>query len=172
MRCKNCRELFEPIKFNQKYCFNDQCIKVWVEIEKERQWQKKKSILKNELKTLSDYMKLAQQIFNKWIRMRDSSKSCVSCDKMLMGKYDAGHYYSTRHKAVTYNEDNVHGQCVNCNQHLHGNLINYQIGIEKRIGVDKLFTLHTLAHSEKKYTIPELKEIIDKYKNKIKLYEK
>ena len=172
MRCKNCRELFEPIKFNQKYCFNDDCLKVWVEIEKEKQWQKKKSILKNELKTLSDYMKLAQQIFNKWIRMRDSGKSCASCDKILVGKFDAGHYYSTRHKAVTYNEDNVHGQCVNCNQHLHGNLINYQLGIEKRIGVDRLFILHTLAHSEKKYTIPELKEIIDKYKNKIKLYEK
>jgi hypothetical protein len=172
MRCKNCRELFEPIRFNQKYCLDDECIKIWVQIEKEKQWQKKKAVLKNELKTMSDYMKLAQQIFNKYIRMRDSGKSCISCDKILVGKFDAGHYYSTRHKSTTFDEDNVHGQCVTCNQHMHGNLLNYQIGIERRIGGEKLFELYEKAHKEKKYTINELKQIIEQYKLRIKNAEK
>ena len=34
MRCKNCKEIFEPKHFNQKYCFNSECVSVWVEKSK------------------------------------------------------------------------------------------------------------------------------------------
>jgi hypothetical protein len=127
--------------------------------------------MKAELMTLSDYMKIAQQVFNKYIRERDKHKTCVSCEKPLGTKFDAGHYYSTKHKSVTFDEDNVHGQCVTCNQHKHGNLLNYQIGIQKRIGAEKLLELYVKAHETKKYTIPEVKEIIATYKQKIKDFE-
>jgi predicted transcriptional regulator with HTH domain len=112
--------------------------------------------------------KKAQRYFNAYIRERDKNKLCVSCDKPLGSKYDAGHYFSTSHKNVTFNENNVHGQCVACNQHKHGNLLNYQIGIEKRIGGEKLIKLHEEAHKVRKYTREELKQIIEKYKQKKK----
>jgi hypothetical protein len=168
MRCKNCKEKFEPIRFNQKYCLKTDCVKVWVELEKVKQWQTKKKILKSEMKTTQDLIKDAQIVFNKFIRLRDKNKPCVSCDKPLGAKYDAGHYFSSGgHKAITFNEDNVHGQCVACNQHKHGNLIAYQIGIQKRIGAERLLGLHEDAHKIKKWTREELEEIILTYKTKI-----
>ena len=53
MRCKNCKEVFTPVKFNQKYCLESDCVRVWVEAEKEKQWKKKKKQLKDELTTRS-----------------------------------------------------------------------------------------------------------------------
>ena len=64
MRCRNCKEKFEPIRFNMKYCLNDECVRVWVESEKAKVWKKTKAKAKLDLMTLSDYLKLTQQIFN------------------------------------------------------------------------------------------------------------
>jgi hypothetical protein len=87
----------------------------------------------------------------------------------LENKFDAGHYFSSGgHKSITFDEDNVHGQCVACNQWKHGNLINYQLGIEQRIGADRLLDLHAKAHQTKKYTREELRNLIAVYKEKIK----
>lgn len=165
MKCKNCKSEFTPVRFNQKFCFESDCVKVWVELEKAKQWKAKKKLLKNELETLPELMKKAQTIFNKWIRERDKDKPCISCEKPLGNKYDAGHYFSMGgHKSVTFDEANVHAQCVTCNQYKHGNLLNYQIGIQQRIGADRLIELHAKAHEVKKWTKDELKEIIKKYK--------
>ena len=49
MRCKNCKNQFEPFKFLQKYCFKPECVKVWVETENAKQWTKKKSQMKADL---------------------------------------------------------------------------------------------------------------------------
>jgi hypothetical protein len=133
-RCKNCKEKFEAKHFNQKYCFKSECVKVWVETAKVKNWKKEKKRLKDELETVQSLTKKAQRYFNAYIRERD----------------------------------NVHGQCVACNQHKHGNLLNYQIGIEKRIGGEELIKLHEEAHKVRKYTRQELKDIIEKYKQKKK----
>jgi CO dehydrogenase/acetyl-CoA synthase alpha subunit len=34
-----------------------------------------------DLKTTSDYLKIAQQVFNKFIRVRDAGLNCISCNK-------------------------------------------------------------------------------------------
>ena len=118
MRCKNCREKFEPKNFLQKYCLErPECVEIFVREAKEKQWKKKKEKMKAELMTLSDYMKIAQEVFNKYIRQRDKDKPCISCGEKA-GNYTitAGHYYPSTNKSVTFNEDNLHGQCwYNCN---------------------------------------------------------
>lgn len=168
-RCKNCKDKFEPIRFNHKFCLKDECIKAFVEETKAAAWKNTKKKWTNELKTTSDWLKEAQKVFNTYIRARDKGKPCISCEGKLGSKFDAGHYFSSGgHKAVTFDEDNVHGQCVACNQYKHGNLLNYQIGIEKRIGADKLIELHEKAHKTRKYTTDELQEIIFIYKEKLK----
>jgi hypothetical protein len=168
MKCKNCKDQFEPVKFLQKYCFKSECVKVWVETENAKQWTKKKSQMKADLTTTSDYLKLTQQIFNKFIRMRDEGLNCISCD-LPPKKKNAGHYFSQGgHSAVRFDEDNCHLQCEHCNTFLSGNLLNYQIGIEKRIGGERLMKLQGKAHDIKKWTKEELKEIIEIYKKKIK----
>ncbi len=170
-RCKNCKNKFEQVRFNQKFCLESECVRVWVESEKEKQWKKTKQKAKLDLMTLSDYLKLTQQVFNKFIRLRDKDQLCISCQKPPK-KQNAGHYFSSGgHSNVRFDEDNVHLQCEHCNTFLSGNLLNYQIEIERRIGAEKLIELQAKAHLEKKWTKDELKELIAIYKKKIKEIE-
>jgi hypothetical protein len=168
-RCKNCNNSFEPLKFNQKYCLKSECLNVWIESEKSKQWAKRKKVLKTDLETIQELIKKTQTTFNTYIRTRDAGLNCISCDKKLTGKFDAGHYFNANnHWSVRFDERNVHGQCVNCNQHKHGNLLNYQIGIQQRIGADELIELHAIAHNTRKFTRDELRELISIYKEKTK----
>jgi hypothetical protein len=168
MKCKNCREKFEPIRFNHKFCLKDECIKAFVEEVKTNQWKTTKKRMKEDLKTLQDWLKEAQTIFNKYIRLRDMGLVCISCQQPPKKK-NAGHYFSSGgHSNVRFDEDNVHLQCEACNTFLSGNLLNYQIGIQKRIGAQKLLELQERAHLTKKWTIDELKEIIKTYKTKVR----
>jgi len=167
-RCKNCKEKFEPIRFNHKYCLKDECIKAFVSEVKEKTWKETKIRMKSDLKTTQDWLKEAQTIFNKYIRLRDMGLLCISCNT-IPKKKNAGHYFSSGgHSNVRFDEDNVHLQCEHCNTYLSGNLLNYQIGIEKRIGADRLIELQGKAHLEKRWTVDELKEIIKEYKSKVR----
>jgi len=167
MRCKNCKDKFEPIRFNHKFCLKDECIKAFVEEVKVKQWKETKTRMKNDLKTLQDWLKEAQTIFNKYVRLRDSGLWCISCN-LPPKKKNAGHYFSSGgHSNVRFDEDNVHLQCEACNTFLSGNLLQYQIGIQKKIGAQKLLELQKRAHITKKWTIDELKEIIETYKKKV-----
>ena len=164
-RCKNCKEKFEPVRFNQKYCLESECVKVWVQVEKEKKWKKDKARIKKELMTVQDYIKVAQQVFNKWIRERDKGQPCISCENPTPKKVNAGHFYSANnHWNVRFNEDNVHLQCEYCNSFLSGNLIPYRANLIKKIGQERFETLESIANETRKFTIEELKEIIKKYK--------
>ena len=173
-KCKNCREPFTPMRSTlERYCQKDECLRVFVTETKEKEWKKRKAKKKEELMTVQDYVKIAQQVFNKYIRLRDKDKGCISCGKPLKGKFDAGHYFNANnHWAVRFDEDNVHGQCVECNQWKHGNLIKYMYGITNRIGIERHYELNRNAELTRKYSIEELKEIIAIYKQKIKEFEK
>jgi hypothetical protein len=169
--CKNCKEKFEQIRSNQIVC-SASCAyeysKTKNQKKEKKEWNQRKKVIKEKLKTRSEHLKDLQNIFNKYIRERDKKKPCISCLKPLQEKFDAGHYRSVGScPELRFNELNVHGQCVHCNQHLHGNLINYRKNLIKRIGEDNLLLLenHVLPL---KLTIPEIKEMKLKYKQKIK----
>ena len=171
MRCKNCKEKFEPKNFLQKYCFKDECMKVFVEKTKEKAWKEKKQKMQQELETVQDYIKMTQIIFNKYIRLRDKGKNCISCNKPAL-KENAGHFWSAGgHSNVRFNEDNVHLQCEYCNTYLSGNLIMYNNNLLYKLGSDRFIKLHEQAHITKKWTKEELKEIINEYKQKVKQLE-
>ena len=172
MRCKNCKEKFEPKQFNRKFCYKDECIDAYFEYLKkqaEKKWNKEKRIRKEKLKTVQDLLKEAQIVFNKYIRLRDKGMPCISCQNPKPKKINAGHYISSgKSKFLTFNEDNVHLQCEYCNTYKHGNPIDYRINLIKKIGIDRVEYLENNRHKTKKYTREELYEIIDKYKKKIK----
>jgi hypothetical protein len=172
MKCKNCKQPFEPIRFLQKYCLKEECVRVWVESEKTKQWKKTKAKMKNDLLTIQDYIKLAQQTFNKYINLRDKKLPCISCGKPITGRVNASHYFNANnHWNVRFNEFNVHSSCITCNQYLSGNLIEYRKGLINKIGEEQLTLLELEANKTRKFTIEELKEIINTYKQKIKQYE-
>lgn len=113
--------------------------------------------------TLPKLKKKAQDIFNAWIRNRDRELGCISCG----AKIDhAGHYFNSGHySSLTFDEINVNGQCLRCNNFMHGNLINYRIGLVERYGEDKVIQLEeSRINAIKKWSRDELKEIILKYK--------
>ena len=116
------------------------------------------------------WAKGAQQIFNKYIRLRDKGKVCISCQKPPK-KENAGHFFNANnHYNVRFNESNVHLQCEHCNTFLSGNLINYRTNLIKKIGEDELTKLEAEANKTRKFTKEELKEIIETYKQKLKWY--
>lgn len=171
-RCKNCSDKFEPIRFNMKYCLKDECVRVFVEKTKEQQWKKTKQKAKQDLMTLSDYLKLAQQVFNKWINLRDKGLPCISCDKPITGRVNASHFWNANnHYNVRFNEDNVHSSCITCNQFLSGNLLEYRTRLISKIGEQRFNILEAESKETRKFTKDELKEIIAIYKNKIKEIE-
>ena len=167
-KCKYCRLLFTPYTTLQKNCFEPNCVAEWINEVKQKNWKKTKAKLKIDLMTLQDYIKLAQQVFNKYIRLRDAGNNCISCGKKPL-KENAGHYFNANnHWNVRFNELNVHLQCEHCNTFLSGNLIEYRKRLINKIGIEQLTLLELEANKTRKFTVEELKEIINKYKLKIK----
>lgn len=124
-------------------------------------------ILKYKKKTIAQLIKLATLYFNKFIRERDKDKGCVSCGAKVE---HAGHFYSGGHySALRFNENNVHGQCLRCNNFLHGNLNEYRKRITQRIGLSGLKELDDISAYFQKNTFKwdriRLIEIIEKYKS-------
>ncbi len=166
-KCKNCKELFQVVQFNQKYCFAPECLKIWIYEANLKDWNKRKPILKKSIETSKSILVKAQKIFNLWIRKRDEGLNCISCNKVIKeGNCDAGHLWSAGgHANVRFNELNVNSQCSRpCNKDLSGDPNNYRIGFIRKYGIAKLEYLDSIAHAEKKYSIEELEEIIEKYK--------
>lgn len=110
----------------------------------------------------------AQKSFNSYIRKRDEGQACISCGSRSPSH--AGHFYSAGHySALRFNEYNCHLQCVRCNYFLSGNLNQYRINLEKKIGIEKLKQLDNLAAISKRNRIFKwdrfsLIEIIERYK--------
>lgn len=169
-RCKNCKDPFTPMRSTlERYCQKSECIRVWVETEKQKAWDKRKKQAKADMLTVQDYVKMAQQVFNAYINKRDSGKPCISCGKAITGVIHASHYYNANnHWAVRFDENNVHSSCYKCNVQLSGNLIEYGIRLEKLIGPDEFAILREDAYKLRKFTIDELKGIIAEYKRKLK----
>lgn len=120
------------------------------------------------LKTLSQWLKEAQVAVNAYIRERDKNEPCISCQRFHQGSYDAGHYRSVgAAPELRFHEDNIHRQCVPCNQHKSGNAIEYRIGLVKRKGLEVVEWLEG-PHPPKKYTKDEAKAIRDEYRAKLK----
>lgn len=120
------------------------------------------------LKSRSEWLKEAQTVFNKYIRLRDESLPCVSCGRFHEGQWHAGHYLSVgAHPELRFNEMNVWRQCQPCNSHLSGNQINYRKELVNRIGIESVEWLEG-KHEPLKLTIPEVQALIAEYKEKIK----
>lgn len=171
-KCKYCKSVFTPINSLQKNCFEPLCVSDWINEVKEKNWKKKKSKLKMDLMTLSDYVKLAQQVVNKYINLRDKGLPCISCDKPITGRVNASHFWNANnHYNVRFNEDNIHSSCINCNQFLSGNLLEYRSRLISKIGIERFNILEAESRKTRKFTIEELKEIIATYKKKIKELE-
>ena len=127
-------------------------------------------------KTHPSLEKLATKHFNAFIRWRDSREIegafvCISCRELKpVAKMHAGHFYSAGHHPILqFDEENVHGQCHRCNTHLHGNLNEYRMQLERKIGKERMEALDQKArHRNYRRDRWTLIEIILTYQAKLK----
>lgn len=176
--CKWCKKEFEPTRHLQVVC-DPICAYARVRhqnrIKAQREKDKKLKAevaeirqRKLSVKPRSHWMNKAQSAVNKFIRARDKDLPCVSCGTTVSAQWDAGHYRTTASAPqLRFNEDNIHKQCVVCNQHKSGNLVPYRVELIKRIGLERTEAIEQ-NHETAKYTVDELKAIERQYKQKLK----
>jgi hypothetical protein len=170
-KCRVCETIFNPFRSTQVIC-NYHCAQLYAdELNKKKElkdWKIKKAKMKEDLMSLSDWLKIAQTHFNTYIRQRDKDQLCISCQKPPLKK-NAGHFFNANnHYSVRFDERNVHLQCEHCNTFLSGNLIPYRENLIKKIGLQEFEDLSKIANETRKFNIQEVKELINIYKNKIK----
>lgn len=177
-KCKVCRSEFAPTKPMQTVC-GMQCALSLVSLikaKRERQQvsnDRKETKAKLErLKSRAEWAKEAQTAFNRWVRVRDAKKPCISCGRHHSGQYHAGHYLSRGARPeLAYEPLNCWKQCSPCNLHLSGNIALYRQSLVNEIGIEKVEWLEG-PHEPKHYSIDDLKEIKAKYTALAKELEK
>ena len=167
-KCKVCTEVYLPVRPLQFVC-GPLCGLKYAKKLRMKVNRKEYKEAKVKMKSRADWLKEAQTVFNKFIRLRDADYCCISCGQDHLGQYHAGHYRSVgAMPALRFNELNVHKQCAPCNHHLSGNIMNYRMGLIKKIGIDNVEWIEG-NHQPLKLSIDEIKDLIAKYKAKIRL---
>ena len=173
--CNICKKSFETKNSLAKCCGYD-CAIIYARNQQQKVIDKNHIKFKKEglekLKTKSVYLKEVQKIFNQYIRLRDKDSGCISCGNISNVKFDAGHFYSVgAYPNLRFNEDNVHKQCSNyCNVNLSGNIHEYIPRLIQKIGQQRFDELEAKKGVKAHYSIEDLKELKEIYKNKIKQY--
>lgn len=133
---------------------------------------------KESIKTLPTRIKEAQVAFNRYVRIRDENKPCISCgsepvQQRVGGMRDCGHYLSrgAHGNRVRYRLDNTASQCVHCNRYLSGNVANFRLGLIDRWGIDRITALEN-DRKVVKFSEAYLIRIKDIFNRRANLYTK
>lgn len=170
-KCAVCRELFVPRSMTHKAC-KPECAEVLAQLVKKAQERKTDRERRTALKTRQDWLREAQAAFNAFIRLRDHDQPCISCGRFHEGSYDAGHYRSVgAAPALRFDENNVHKQCVPCNQHKGGNIVEYRIRLILKIGRIAVEWLER-EPPPAKYTIEDARRIKAEYMRRVREMKK
>lgn len=166
-KCKICKLQFTPTKPLQQVC-GFECALELAKNKRIKTVKKEVKEAKQRLKSRSDWLKETQVIFNKYIRLRDQNDGCISCGSKSAYAYHAGHYRSIGSAGhLRFHELNCHRQCSACNTHLSGNLINYRLGLIRKIGIHAVEALES-DNATVKLNIEEIKVIKQQFSAKIK----
>lgn len=138
-RCAVCRNRFTPRSMTHRACSAD-CAVTLAEISRKKVEKKADRRKRENLKTLSQLAKEAEQYVNKYVRLRDANRSCISCDRPASwdGQWHASHFKSVgANSALRFNLWNIHKACSICNSHLSGNIGEYAKRLPFRIGQER-----------------------------------
>lgn len=196
-KCKVCGEKFTPQYDNIRWCCPEHGAiyaldlrakeKVKAEAKRirekhqaEKEGRQRRQAKRESFKTKAQWDKEAQSAFNRYIRIRDEGKPCISCDAPLVGKsnfltgsaIDASHYRSRGAAShLKFNVFNVHSACTRCNRQLSGNAVEYRIRLIKRIGIELVECLES-DNEPRRFDIPYLQRIKSIFTRKARALEK
>ena len=129
--------------------------------------------------TVSKLKRKLWPIFSRFTRLRDCLETtgtieygiCITCGAKIPFKFlDAGHFVGGRGNAVLFDEEQVNAQCKRCNMN-GGNWIPYEKIMLKRHGKEKVEAMKRMYWQPRSFTTYELKDMIIKYKQKVKELE-
>jgi hypothetical protein len=187
-RCKHCKARTD----RPGRVLHDDCVGPWYEANREklaRKAERKKELAARAekakdrqtleaMKTMPKLHKEARFWFNRWIRLRDAEKPCISCGAPppdLSGLHagrDCGHFRSVGSAGhLRYSEDNAAAQCVHCNQHLSGNYLGFRNGQIERIGLARVEALENDNRPEK-WQRDQVRGIRDTYRARVRELKK
>lgn len=178
-RCKGCGELFTPYYSTLQIACSPTCaLKYSKESKKEVKEKNDKAlekafIEKNQRQKLAALKKSVTDICHLYIRLRDENKPCISCGIPYKPDFDAGHFYSGgKFSSLKYDEDNINGQCIQCNRMNEGMHESYRLYLVERIGHENLDRLDKAAadymQTDFHWDRDELIRLRNYYKQKIK----
>jgi hypothetical protein len=112
------------------------------------------------------------KLFSLYVRMKHADEDgfvrCVTCgSSMRWQDSQAGHFVRRGHYATRWHEKNVHPQDARCNLFLGGAMDEHAAYIIRTYGVETFDELMALKRTTKKYTAGELRELIDRYEEKV-----
>jgi hypothetical protein len=172
-KCRICKTKFTPTRALQPTCSDNNCMYQFaVEHAKkvaERNKKAEKKVLKEKVKTLSDFLKELQTNINAIVRLIDKGCGCI-CTDSKNGKKNAGHYRSVQsHPSIRFHLDNIHLQSEHSNTYRSGDTLRYQAGLKKVYGEDYFEYVNSLSLIQPiKLNKDELKEKISITKEIIK----
>lgn len=183
-KCKQCHQLFQPIRSIQPVCDNYECKVAYAQahaikankkriaqeaIQKRAERVKTREAI-HRLKPRSELLKNAQMKFNAFIRLRDAKERCISCGQHTGAKMNAGHYRTVGAcPELRFEPLNCHAQCEHCNSYLSGNIVEYRQRLILKIGLPAVEWLEG-KHEALKLSRDEIKAIADKYTQLIKAF--
>lgn len=196
-KCKVCNEWFIPSYANIRWCCPEhgaiyamelrakekvkaEAKRIKAKHEADKADRKRQQAKRESFKTKAQWDKEAQSAFNRYIRIRDEGKPCVSCGNPLVGKsnyltgsaIDASHYRSRGAAShLKFNVFNVHSACTRCNRQLSGNAVEYRIRLIERIGLTRVERLES-DNETRRFDIPYLQRIKSIFTRKARALEK
>lgn len=112
--------------------------------------------------TMGKLRKDLDDLFAAYVKDRDGNV-CISCGTTITRPNDwhAGHFIRRGYWSLRWDPKNCHAQCgFVCNLKKRGNGAAYALAILDRYGAAELLRLGRLKNVEKKWTRPELEELI------------
>lgn len=143
-----------------------------------------KSSSKIKVDIKSDYLKMADIMFGKWIKKRDADSrgnvTCICCSLTynIKDKDSSGsniiqtlHFVPRGVYSLRYSENNCHAGCSMCNLQMHLEPTGlaykrFKQFLNDALGEDEVNQMELEKRNINKLTESELKTIIDKYKTK------
>ena len=146
-KCRACPTRFVPSRPLQVACCPD-CAQTLARRNREKAEKRAATIERQKtraaleaLKSRADWLREAQAAVNRYVRLRDREKGCISCDRPATwdGQWHASHFRSVgAASAVRFNLWNIHKACSVCNHHLSGNVAGYMPRLIKKVGPEKV----------------------------------
>ena len=177
-KCRVCPTRFVPSRPLQVACCPD-CAQTIARRNREKAEKRAATIERQKtraaleaLKSRADWLREAQAAVNRYVRLRDREKGCISCDRPATwdGQWHASHFRSVgAASAVRFNLWNIHKACSVCNHHLSGNLAAYRPRLVALIGqerVDWLDSQNQVVRHDIEY-LKKIKRVFSKRANRI-----